>query len=251
MGSEYNSNNTRGNLSFLYDNENELASDKVTVFLADSLVYGRVGSLYGYSGTGGDINSSPFRLENSGGGDIALAKFGSWLMEPSVFLGFYRESYSYPQKDSSSDYSRNINDLDFGVEYSETLFEFLDLSGGIEFNFGFEEYLSYEKNIDTGQVIDTGYVEIQKLNYGNYFSPTLFQEALIQLPIPILISYYFNIERDRKEFSFKYPAEGNIIGKDEDFDNLFLNHKLGISWDVNRMWKVSFSGEYSKKHSII
>ena len=245
MKSKLNSNYTSSNGVLYYENIDALLADTVSLFIADTLAYGRVGNIYGYSGSGATIENTPMRLDNSGDVALRISRIGDKFIEPTVDFGFMQESYRYPKMEDSTSFSINKYGFKLGLTYNDTVVSFLSIGGGITVFVGKENNL-YDRDLSLDAAEDNLNFLNQKLNDADIFTPSFFQEYNLIFSSNFNIGYRFFVERNRKLYPFSYTGVDRLeVVNGSDYDNQYLSHGVFSLWQFTKNWQLKFTGEFS------
>jgi hypothetical protein len=214
MESQVNTKITSGEALLQYRNTGLIRADSIRVVFSDTLVHGRVGNVYGFSG---NLETLPMRVDNTTHLTGTLQRIplweGSFIPPPDVSISLLHDSYHYPYAQQyASRRERSVvpeihfeNDTtapiswetDFGIEYEYRDYVYRD-----------EE--QHQENYDTLQ---------EQFSIRDYeiFAP--YYEVLLDIDLSekSRVQHKFRIAREKKEYPNKYDAASYDMDSDKQF----------------------------------
>ena len=253
MQSSDNSNFTRGDIKTAYLADSVLGAESLVVVIGDTLLHGRLGGVYTYSGGGRSVNQPP-RVNNSFATTIDWLGlgYGKWFVTPSIYLSMYdgRYRYLYPKMHSGIYSSRARTRVSGTLDLHRHFGKKFTVRGGLTFAGGHDEFF-YESNFvgyTGGNVLTPLQVDSAtvKLNDADIFSPSAYFSMKASFHKRWVVSYLYEVNRERTLHPFYYVQQVDTVQLSDDIDNGRRLHRLSLEYAPRPWYTFEFAGEYAR-----
>ncbi|MGM0443276.1 MAG: hypothetical protein ACQEQV_03730 [Fibrobacterota bacterium] len=202
--------------------------DSLRVHLSDTLIHGRVGNVYGYSG---NLETVPVRVDNITAFDLDCRGFSlnlfDALPDPHLSLDLFQEFYYYPFREDRV--SRIRRSVEPGISLPA-----LDLRDStVTVENAFSAVMSQVTHLYRGEDRQSPYYDslqrVHTIRDARIFSPTYKTAVTLRFPRRISLTGKLDIMREEKV----YPRTVDSVSWNMDLEKQFLTRSLNLEWGVS------------------